>query len=295
MFKFINLIPTKSGIEFLKRKKAGFILSFIILTLSFITLFTNTLNFGIDFAGGINIEVSSKEKSLSLSDMREELKEFNPTLQKIEDTGAVSIRLTQTDEENQIETVNEIKNVLGNRVEYRNVESVGPKVGKKLIKDGLYAVIFALLAISFYIWIRFELPFALSALTALAHDIIITLGLFSITGLEFNLTTVAAVLTIAGYSINDTVVSFDRVRENLRKYRKMPIPDLLNLSINETLSRTILTSVTTFLAVAAIFLFGGEVLRSFSFAMLFGVIIGTYSSICIAVPMLTYFEIRDNK
>jgi len=177
-------------------------------------------------------------------------------------------------------------------VTYRRTEFVGPQVGKELIMSGVWAVVLALFGILLYVWFRFEWQFSVAAILALTHDILLTLGFFAELELEFNLATVAAVLTIAGYSINDTVVVFDRVRENLRKYKKMPLPELMNKSINETLSRTVLTSVTTLLAVLALVILGGQVIRDFSLALVWGVIIGTYSSICLAVPILLYFNIR---
>jgi len=175
---------------------------------------------------------------------------------------------------------------LGEGMEYRRTELVGPKVSDELFLNGVYAVVSAILAILFYIWIRFEWQFGLGAVVALSHDVISTIGIFSLLGLEFNLSTVAAVLTIAGYSINDTVVVFDRVRENLRKYKTKPMADLLNQSANETLSRTVMTSITTLLALVALYFLGGEIIRDFAFAMIWGVIIGTYSSVCLAVPLL---------
>jgi len=187
--------------------------------------------------------------------------------------------------------VEKVKTALGSGIEYRRTEFVGPKVSDELFLDGVYAVGAAILAILMYIWFRFEWQFGLGAVVALVHDVISTVGIFALLGLEFNLSTVAAVLTIAGYSINDTVVVYDRVRENLRKYKTKPLTELLNLSINETLSRTVLTSLTTLLALLALFFFGGEVIRGFSFAMIWGVLIGTYSSIALAVPLLIYLKL----
>ncbi|MCZ6772661.1 MAG: protein translocase subunit SecF, partial [Proteobacteria bacterium] len=184
------------------------------------------------------------------------------------------------------------KDALGTGLDYRRTETVGPKVGGELIEAGIVAVLLALSAMLLYIWFRFEWQFGVGAVVALTHDVILTIGIFALLGLEFNLSTVAAILTIAGYSINDTVVVYDRVRENLRKYKTMDLDALLNLSINNTLSRTLLTSVTTLLALFALFLFGGEVIKGFSFAMIWGVIVGTYSSIWIAVPLLVYMKLQ---
>ena len=192
----------------------------------------------------------------------------------------------------QLRAVETVKAVLGQGVEYRRVEFVGPKVGGELIEAGVTAVLLALAAMLIYIWFRFEWQFGVGAVIALLHDVVLTIGVFSLLGLEFNLSTVAAILTIAGYSINDTVVVYDRVRENLRKYKTMMLPALLNLSINETLSRTVLTSVTTLLALLTLFFFGGQVIKGFSFAMIWGVVVGTYSSIWIAVPLLLYMRLK---
>ena len=195
-------------------------------------------------------------------------------------------------EKAQLLAVEKAKQALGNEVDYRRTEFVGPKVGGELIEAGITAVLLALGAMLVYIWFRFEWQFGVGAVVALLHDVLLTIGVFALLGLEFNLSTVAAILTIAGYSINDTVVVYDRVRENLRKYKQMPLTELLNLSINGTLSRTLLTSVTTLLALGALYFFGGEVLAGFSFAMIWGVLVGTYSSIFIAVPLLVYMNLR---
>lgn len=281
----IQLVPITAKFQFLKHKATAFFLSIALVVGSILLVATNGLNFGIDFTGGIAVEVEKSEK-ITVSNLRGLLKEMTPEIQSVGEGKTISIRLPIKEEAEQKKQLAELKTILGEEVEYRSVDMVGPKVGGELIEKGIYALVLALLAIAFYIWIRFEMGFAVGALTALFHDVILTLGVFSLTGLEFNLTAVAAILTIAGYSVNDTVVVYDRVRENLRKYRKKELPDLLNLSLNETLSRTILTSLTTFLAVIALAVFGGSVLGSFSYALLFGVLIGTYSSMYIAVPLL---------
>jgi preprotein translocase subunit SecF len=204
----------------------------------------------------------------------------------------IRIQRQDGDEKAQQEAINKIKAILGTSVEYRRTEFVGPKVSDELFWDGLTAVSLAIFAILIYIWFRFEWQFGFAAIFALSHDVITTIGIFALMGFEFNLSTVAAVLTIAGYSINDTVVVFDRVRENLRKYKKLPFSELLNNSINQTLSRTVITSVTTLLALLALYFLGGEVIRDFSFAMIWGVLIGTYSSIFLAVPILLNLNIK---
>jgi preprotein translocase subunit SecF len=281
----IQLVPITAKFAFLKHKTTAFLISTVLVVASLATVMINGLNFGIDFTGGIAVEVEKSEK-ITVPNLRGLLKEMTPEIQSVGEGETISIRLPIKEEAEQKKQLVQLKSILGEGVEYRSVDMVGPKVGGELIEKGVYALLFSLLAIAFYIWIRFEMGFAAGALAALFHDVILTLGLFSLTGLEFNLTAVAAILTIAGYSVNDTVVVYDRVRENLRKYRKKGLSDLLNLSLNETLSRTILTSLTTFLAVIALAVFGGSVLGSFSYALLFGVLIGTYSSIYIAVPFL---------
>lgn len=296
MFKLIHLIPVKSNINFMSKRYIAFVISTLLICGTIFLHSTKGLNYGIDFSGGISIEVKTNGPS-DIEKMRKQLKSLNPELQAVGTTGdIVAIRVGIKETDDQMKTVANIKSILGNKdVEYRNVEVVGPKVGKELIRSGLMAVIFSLLAIAFYIWVRFELPFAVGALVALFHDVITTIGLFALTGMEFNLTTVAAILTIAGYSINDTVVSYDRIRENLKRYRKRTLMDIINSSTNETLSRTMLTSVTTLIAVLSVFFFGGDVLSSFSAAMIWGIVIGTYSSIFIAIPVLIFFDLKDEK
>ncbi len=281
----IQLIPITAKFSFLKYKSLAFIMSAILIIASISIVATKGMNFGIDFTGGISIEVEKSDK-ITVTNLRTVLKEMSPEIQAVGEGDTISIRLPIKKEDAQKQQLTNLKQILGEGVSYRSVDMVGPKVGGELIEKGIYAIFLALFAIAFYIWIRFEMSFAIGALTALFHDIVLTLGFFSLIGLEFNLTAVAAILTIAGYSVNDTVVVYDRVRENLRKYRKKSLLELLNLSLNETLSRTILTSLTTFLAVIALVVFGGSVLGSFSYALLFGILIGTYSSIYIAVPLL---------
>ena len=296
MFDLLRVLPKETKINFLSKRFFAYIFSGFIVVASFASFFSQSLNFGIDFSGGILIEVQTTGKA-DLEKIRQDLSLFNPDLQSIGNTGdEVMIRIQPQgeDEESEMQALSKAKELLGDQIaEYRRIEVVGPKVGGELIRKGIYAVIFALLAIACYIWFRFELPFAVGALVALVHDVITTIGLFSILQINFDLSTVAAVLAIAGYSINDTVVSYDRVRENLRKFRKMPILDLLNLSINQMLSRTLLTSFTTLLAILSIYFFGGEVLKSFAIALLWGITVGTYSSVYIAVPLLTYFNLRE--
>lgn len=292
----LNLVPANINLSFIPKRKMFMAFSALLVAASVFMFLSKGLNYGIDFKGGIMLEVRT-EKAANIAEMRTTLGDLGlgeVSLQEFGQPTDVLIRIQRQDggEKAQQEAVNTIKAALGSSVEYRRTEFVGPKVSDELFWDGLTAVGLAVLAILMYIWFRFEWQFGLGAVVALSHDVITTIGIFALMGFEFNLSTVAAVLTIAGYSINDTVVVFDRVRENLRKYKKMPFPELLNNSINQTLSRTVITSVTTMLALLALYLLGGEVIRDFSFAMIWGVLIGTYSSICLAVPILLNLNIK---
>lgn len=295
--KPLNLIPADVNIAFIVKRKLFFMVSAIIIAASIGLVMTKGLNFGIDFKGGILIEVRT-DGPADIGEMRGQLSTLglgDISLQEFGEVTDVLIRIQRQDggDEAQQEAVNAVKAKLGEKVTYRRTEFVGPQVSAELLEDGIMAVSLAILAILVYIWFRFEWQFGVGAIIALTHDVLTTIGIFALMGFEFNLSTVAAVLTIAGYSINDTVVVYDRVRENLRKYKKMDLGELLNLSINNTLSRTVITSVTTLLALLALFFLGGEVIRDFSFAMIWGVLVGTYSSICIAVPLLLYFGLDE--
>ena len=271
-------------------------LIFVLISLSF--LFFKGLNFGIDFKGGTLIELRSSSKTINVSSLRENLSQM--------DLGDISVKKFGNDQDflvkfenkyNKDNIIEKIKSNLdqsfGNNFDFRRVENVGPKVSAELLRSGVIAISLSLALMLIYIWIRFEWQFSLGAILALFHDVIITLGLFSFLSLEINLSIVAAVLTIVGYSMNDTVVIFDRVRENLKKYSDIKIFELTNISINETLSRTLITSVTTLLALFSIFFFGGEILKGFSLAMIFGVIFGTYSSIYIANTVLVRLNVSQ--
>ena len=296
MFKPLRLVPAKTAIPFVPNRKIAFTLSCFLVIASAFAYFANGLNFGIDFRGGILIEVRA-EKPADISFMRSTLTGIGlgeVSLQEFGTPTDVLIRVQRQDgaEAEQAKAIEVVKQTLGAEYEYRRVEFVGPTVGAELIEAGMMAVGLAMLSILLYIWFRFEWQFGLGAIVALSHDVLTTIGLFALIQHEFNLATVAAILTIAGYSINDTVVVYDRVRENLRKYKKMPLGDVLNRAINETLSRTTITSVTTLLALLAIYFFGGAVLADFALAMIWGVCIGTYSSIFVAVPLLLYVNLR---
>jgi len=272
-------------------------LIFVILSLSFI--FFKGLNFGVDFKGGTLIEIRTENKNSNISEIRRSLIKMNLqdiTVKRFGTKGdyLIKIKNNKSSDENFIKNINDtLIRDLGYDVNFRRVEKVGPKVSNELLKDGLLAICLSLAAMLFYIWIRFEWQFSLAAIIALIHDVLITLGLFSVLSYEINLSIVAAVLTIVGYSMNDTVVIFDRIRENLKKYSKISIEEISNVSTNETLSRTLITSVTTLLALFSIFIFGGAILKGFSFAMIIGVIIGTYSSIFVATPLLGYTKVNQ--
>ena len=285
------------NINFSSSFKKANILSTIVFLLSIFFILFKGLNYGIDFKGGTLIELRVDNKNIKITDIRSSFSNFNLgdiNIKEFGKKGDYLIKIEETSSQNPkliSELKDKIKKDLQSDVNFRRVENVGPKVSKELLQSGLLAISLSLAAMLFYIWIRFEWQFSLGAIAALFHDIIITLGIFSILSLEINLSIVAAVLTIVGYSMNDTVVIFDRVRDNLKKYPEIFINELTNQSINQTLSRTILTSVTTLLALLSIFFLGGEILRGFSFAMILGVIIGTYSSIFIANPILVKLNV----
>ncbi len=289
----------KLNIPFNKFYRRFNILSLILILISLLLLIFKGLNYGVDFKGGTLIELRSLDKSLTITDLRKAFNNLNLGDVTVKNFGkendyVIKFEKKQSIEENFIENIKvELSNDIGNIFDFRRVESVGPKVSSELLKSGVIAIALSLGAMLIYIWIRFEWQFSLGAITAVFHDVIITLGFFSLLNFEINLSIVAAVLTIVGYSMNDTVVIFDRVRENLRKYSDIKIFDITNISINETLSRTIITSVTTLLALLSIFIFGGAILKGFSFAMILGVIVGTYSSIYIANPILVRLNVSQ--
>jgi len=265
---------------------------------SILLLFFKGLNFGVDFKGGTLIELRSNDKNINVTSLRQSFSQMNLgdfNVKKFGNENDFLIKIEKKDTSaNAIEVIKkDLTSSLGGSFNFRRVENVGPKVSSELLKSGIIAIALSLAAMLFYIWIRFEWQFSLGAILALFHDVIITLGLFSLFSLEINLSIVAAVLTIVGYSMNDTVVIYDRVRENLRKFSDIKIYELTNISINETLSRTIITSATTLLALVSIYLFGGEILKGFSLAMIMGVVFGTYSSIYIANPILVKLRVSQ--
>ena len=295
-WKWLALVPAGTAIDFIGKRYWSLGLSILLTVVSLVSIVVQGFNFGIDFKGGVLMDVKFVQAP-DLSELRTKLSALNLGEVSLQEFGApddILIRV-QTSEESQKEqtrVIEAVKGALGEGVDFRRTEFVGPKVGAELIRAGFWAMLLALAGISVYVWFRFEWQFGVGALLSTIHDIVTTVGLFSLFQLEFSLTTVAAVLTIAGYSVNDTVVIYDRIRENMRKYKKMPITDLINRSNNETLARSVVTHLTTLLAVLALLFFGGEVIRGFSIAMVWGIFIGTYSSVFVAVPVLVYLNLR---
>ncbi len=296
-FKGIDFFPHNTRLPFMRYKTLCFGLSLLFMALSLGIIATKGFNYGVDFKGGSLVEVRAKSGTADIGAMREKLGGLGLGDVQIQSFGTPADALIRVEqqaggEEEQQASMKKVVEALGADYEQRRVEVVGPAVSSELRRTGLIAVLASILAIIMYVWFRFEWQFAMGVVVALAHDVLVTAGVFSLFNMEFDLSTVAALLTILGYSVNDSVVVADRIRENLRKYKKMDLTELLNLSINETLSRTILTGVTTIAVLLALFFLGGAVIRNFTFAMLFGVIIGTYSSIFIAAPILDYLGVK---
>ena len=304
----LKLVPTETKIDFFKVTTLTVGLSALLAVLSVVAFFVFGLNYGIDFKGGSVIRTATPSKvEVSLyRDVLSGLELGDFTVTEVNDPGAdltdtnrnaVMIRIEQQsdDAETQNDIIAEVKSALGSEIDgvsFLQTDSVGAKVSGELVIAGIEAVVLAVLAVLFYIWLRFEWQFSLGAVAALVHDVILTIGVFAVFQIEFNLSIIAAILTIVGYSLNDTVVVFDRVRENLRRFKAKPLKELLNMSINETLSRTVMTSVTTLLALVALYVLGGDVIRGFTFAMIWGVIVGTYSSVFIASPILLRLGVK---
>tara|TARA_Y100000996_G_scaffold401100_1_gene371716 strand:- start:87 stop:995 length:909 start_codon:yes stop_codon:yes gene_type:complete len=287
---------TNFNIDFSSKFKLANGLSLLFFTFSILFVLFKGLNYGIDFKGGTLIELRTVDK-IDISEIRASLKSMELGDINVKKFGKENDYLIKIEQktENDNSLIPRIKDTLGSNlnteINFRRIENVGPKVSSELLKSGVIAISLSLAAMLFYIWIRFEWQFSIGAIIALFHDVIITIGIFSILSLEINLSIIAAVLTIVGYSMNDTVVIYDRIRENLNKYNRLSISQIANLSVNETLSRTLITSITTLLALTSIYILGGEILRGFSFAMILGVLIGTYSSIFVAAPVLKFFKV----
>lgn len=296
----MHLVPAGTRIPFMWLRRMTFSFSAAASVAALVLFMTVNMNYGIDFLGGSMIEVKAKSGQADVADIRAKLGELNLGEVQVQQFGAgdeVLIRIASQEggENAEQSAISKVRGELEEAYEFRRVEVVGPTVSGELARAGTIAVLASLFAILIYIWVRFEWQFAAGAIMATMHDVIMTIGFFVITGIEFNLSSIAAILTIVGYSLNDTVVVYDRVRENLRRYRKMKLPELLDISMNETLARTTMTSLTTLIALFALYFFGGEVIRSFTAAMIFGVVIGTYSSIFIAAPLLILFNLRSGK
>lgn len=296
--RLLRLVPDDTKIAFMRLRHMTFLLSAAALIFSIVMLVAQGLNFGIDFRGGTLIEMRMKDGPADIAAIRETVSNLNIGDAQIQEFGApdeVMIRAeTQPGGElAQQAVISKIKGAFGDNVEYRRVEIVGPVVSGELVEAGTLAVLLAIIAVLMYIWFRFEWQYAVGAIAATMHDVILTLGMFAVVQLEFNLSSIAAILTIVGYSLNDTVVVYDRIRETVRRFKKKALPDVLDKAINETLARTVMTSLTTLLALWALYILGGEVIRSFTFAMIWGVLVGTYSSIFIAAPLLIFLNLRS--
>lgn len=297
--KIFSWITKDTNINFMGARKLTYVISGLSMILAVFFIFTKSFNYGIDFSGGILMEIKD-DQVINLDTLRKELDHMDIgeiNIQTIGDSGQevmIRAQAQMLDEKEQMKAVNEIKKILGSDVEIRKVELVGPQVGDELKRDGVLASVIAVLGITLYVWFRFEWQFALGAMIGLLHDILVTVGLLSLFQIDFSLTTVAAILTLAGYSVNDTVVTYDRIRENLRKYKTMPQVQLLNKSINDIFSRTLLTGFTTLLASLALLIWGGDALRSFSFTLVWGILIGTYSSIYVSTVILDWFDLRKS-
>jgi SecD/SecF fusion protein len=296
----LRFVPENTTIQFMKYRWVWFSFSLMLTLGALVLLFTRGLNLGIDFSGGILMDVRTPAAVGDLSAIRGAMDngQFGEvTLQTFGDSRELLIRITADPKADQAAIVEKVKGIVtdvyGSEVEFRQIEYVGPTVGQELVRGGSIATLLTFVAIALYIWFRFEWQFGIGGIIALVHDAILTIGFYLVTGFDFSLTSVAAIMTIVGYSINDSVVIYDRIRENMRKFKKMPMDELINLSINETLSRTVMTAGTTLLAAAALAVFGGEVLEGFSWAMFFGVVAGTYSSIYISAPVLIFFPVRE--
>lgn len=295
--KLLRLVPDDTNLPFMSWRRITFPLSGLLSLLAIVLFFSAGLNFGIDFRGGTLIEIQSKAASADLGTIRSTLGSLDLGEVQLQRFGAPSdvlIRLAQQPggEEAQQAAVNKVKTALGDGYDYRRVEVVGPRVSGELVQNGILGMLVAIIGILIYLWFRFEWQFAVGATIATLHDVVLTIGFFSLTQIDFDLSSVAAVLTIMGYSVNDTVVIYDRIREMLRRHKRMPISELLDLSMNSTLSRTVITSTTVILSLLGMFFFGPEAIQSFVQAMLFGAVVGVYSSAFIAAPMLIYLGVR---
>jgi len=295
--RLLRIIPDNTQFSFMRFRRVSFPFSALLSIVTILLFFGLSLNYGIDFKGGTLIELQAKSGKADVGALRHAANAFNVgdvEVQEFGNTGGLSLRfpLQAGGEVGQQAVVQKARDAFQSDYEFRRVETVGPRVSGELVQSGTVGIILAVLGVLIYLWFRFEMEFAIGAVIATLHDLVLTIGFFAITRIEFNMTSMAAILTIVGYSLNDTVVVFDRIRELLRRYKSMPTEQLLDLSINSTLSRTVMTSVTTLLSLIALVIFGGEAIKGFALAMLFGVVVGTYSSIFIAAPVLIYLGVR---
>ena len=293
--RLLRLFPDDTHIPFMRWRRWSFPFSGLLSVLCFVAYLTIGMNTGIDFEGGTLIEIQTREGPADLGSIRARLNDLDLGEVQVQEFGAptdVLIRIVRQEggDEAQQAVVDKVRDAFGDEVDYRRVEVVGPRVSGELAQNGTLGVLVALIGIMVYVWFRFEWQYSLGAVIATLHDVVLTIGLFAVMQLEFNLSSIAAILTIIGYSLNDTVVVYDRIREMRRKYKRMHLVQMLDLAINQTLARTTMTALTTLIALMALYLFGGEVIRSFTFAMLFGVFVGTYSSIFIAAPILIFLD-----
>jgi preprotein translocase subunit SecF len=295
----IRYFPTNTNYPFMRFRRMSFPFSAFLSVLAVLLFFAVGMNFGIDFKGGTLIELQSRGASADVSGMRERANGLGFGEVEVQEFGAdgrdvsVRIELQPGGEQGQQAVVSRMRETFSGEYEFRRVEVVGPRVSGELVQSGTIGILLSLLAIMAYLWFRFEWQFAIGAIVATLHDIVLTMGFFAITQIEFNMTSIAAILTIIGYSLNDTVVVYDRIRETMRKYKRMPLNDMLDKAMNDTLTRTIITGLSTGLALIALAIFGGEVLKSFSYAMIFGLVVGTYSSVFIAAPILIYLGLKQ--
>lgn len=295
--RFLRFLPENTNFKFMRHWRIALPITLVLGVLSIGSYFVPGLNYGIEFTGGTAIELRSKTGPANLAELRDTLSQLNLGQVQVQTFGAptdvlVRIQSQGMGDEAEQEVLARVRAELEDTYEFRRVEVIGPTISEELRQAGLIAVVAAIIAILAYIWLRFEWHFALGAVAATLHDVILTVGFFGASQLEFSVSSIAAILTVIGYSLNDTVVVYDRIRENLRRYKKMPLPELIDVSINQMLNRTIMTSLTTLLALLSLYIFGGEVIRTFTAAMIFGILVGTYSSIFIAGPVLILLKLR---
>ena len=293
----VQYIPTETRFDFMRFRRVAFPVSAVLSILSVVLFFGWGMNFGIDFKGGTLVELQSRSAAADIAEIRQRAEALGFGEVEVQQFGtpqdvSVRVELQPGGDQAQQSVVSSLRETFGDGHDFRRVEVVGPRVSGELVQSGTLGVIFAIFGVLVYLWFRFEWQFAIGAVVATLHDLVLTIGFFALTQIEFNMTSIAAILTIIGYSLNDTVVVYDRVRETMRKYKRMNVIDMLDLSMNSTLSRTVITGISTFLVLVALAIFGGEVIKGFAYAMIFGLVVGTYSSIFIAAPILIYLGLR---